>query len=62
MYVCICNAIRDHELEDAAKKVRGKAHDVYRALGCMPQCGQCLEDADDIIADARIEECMTATA
>ena len=58
MYICICNAIRDNELEDAARKVGGTAHDIYRALGCTPQCGQCLEDADDVIDSARVGECV----
>lgn len=51
MYVCICNAIKEADLRTAARCCRGDAHALYAALGRTPQCGQCLEDAEDIIAD-----------
>ena len=38
MYVCICNAIRECELREAARKVPGDADAVYAALGKTPQC------------------------
>lgn len=53
MYVCICNAIRDCVLRHAARRVEGDAVAVYAALGKAPQCGQCLEEADVIIAEER---------
>lgn len=51
MYVCICNAIKETDLRTAARCCRGDANALYAALGRTPQCGQCLEDAEDIIAD-----------
>lgn len=51
MYVCICNAIKETDLRTAARCCRGDASALYAALGRTPQCGQCLEDAEDIIAD-----------
>lgn len=51
MYVCICNAIRETELRCAARRCRGNAESIYGALGRTPQCRQCLDDAEDIIAD-----------
>lgn len=53
MFVCICNAIRDHELRDAAGKCCGDAESIYVALGRPPQCRQCIDDAEAIIAEAR---------
>jgi len=53
MYVCICNAIRECEFRRAARQIAGDAEDVYAALGKVPQCGQCLEDADMILAEER---------
>lgn len=54
MYVCICNAIREKDLRKAARcHAQADAPTLYGALGCRPQCGQCLEDADDVIADER---------
>ena len=58
MYVCICNAIREKDLRTAARCCGGNAESVYAALGHTPQCCQCLEEAEDIIAD----ETMTSGA
>ena len=51
MYVCICNAIRESDLRSAARRCRGNAEAVYAALGRTPQCRQCLDEAEDIIAE-----------
>ena len=53
MYVCICNAIRDNVLRDAALRCEGDAEAVYLFLGKKPQCGQCLDEADELIAEER---------
>lgn len=53
MYVCICNAIRECELREAARKVPGDADAVDAALGKTPQCGQCLDDAAMILIEER---------
>ena len=54
MYVCVCNAIRESELRRAAQQVEGDAETIYAALGCEPQCGTCLEEADEMIAEERL--------
>lgn len=51
MYVCICNAIRETDLRCAARRCSGGAEAIYAAMGRTPQCRQCLDDAEDIIAD-----------
>ena len=53
MYVCVCNAIRETELRHAARRCDGDVEAVYAALDCSPQCGQCLDEAEEIIADER---------
>ncbi|MGE3693376.1 MAG: bacterioferritin-associated ferredoxin [Novosphingobium sp.] len=53
MFVCICNAIRETELRQAARECRGDAEEVYRCLGKEPQCGMCLDEAEAILVDAR---------
>jgi len=54
MYVCICNAIREKDLRTAARRCdRADATTLYGSLGFAPQCGQCLEDAAEIIEDER---------
>ncbi len=49
MVVCVCNAIREKELRDAARDGSGKPSDIYARLGRKPKCGQCLSFAQTII-------------
>ena len=56
MYICICNAIRERELSEMARQHGGCAETLYARLGHAVQCGQCLDDATDIVQDAR-ESC-----
>lgn len=53
MYICICNAIRESELREAARLVPGDADAVYASLGKTPQCGQCLDEAAEILIEER---------
>lgn len=53
MYICVCNAIRDSELREAARRCPGDADAVYEALGCRPQCGQCLDEAAELLIEER---------
>ena len=53
MYICICNAIREAELRNIARRCPGDAEACYAALGKRPNCGTCLEDADAVIAEER---------
>ena len=54
MYVCVCNAIRECELRQAAKCCAGDADVVYASLGKEPQCAQCLDEAAEILIDERM--------
>jgi len=49
MVVCVCNAIREKDLRDAARSGTGRPCDVYARLGRRPKCGQCLSFAQTII-------------
>ena len=53
MYICICNAIRECDLRHTARRCPGDAEAVYAALGKRPNCGQCLEEADEILLEER---------
>lgn len=53
MYTCICNAIRECELRKAARQHSGDAESVYAKLGKRPNCGTCLDDAEQIILEER---------
>ncbi|WP_379920526.1 bacterioferritin-associated ferredoxin [Erythrobacter sp. R86502] len=54
MYICICNAIRETDLRKAALACEGDAEATYATLGKRPNCGQCLDDAQEIIDAERI--------
>ena len=49
MYICICNAIRENDLRKAARACTGDAEAAYACLGKRPNCGQCLDEAQEII-------------
>lgn len=53
MFICICNAIREKDIRATARCNAGGAEDIYGLLGFQPQCRQCLEDAESVIADER---------
>lgn len=53
MYICVCNAIRESELREAARCHAGDADAVYEKIGCTPQCGQCLDEAATILIEER---------
>lgn len=53
MYVCICNAIKESDLRRAARSNSGDAEEVYAAMGCQVNCGQCLMDAEAILFEER---------
>lgn len=53
MYICICNAIKVADLREAALAGPGNAESLYLKLGREPMCRQCLEEAEEIVRDAR---------
>ncbi|AYJ86053.1 (2Fe-2S)-binding protein [Sphingomonas paeninsulae] len=50
MVVCICNAIRENQVRDAARAGSFEPKCAYRRLGCQVKCGQCIPFAREIIA------------
>ena len=62
MYTCICNAIREQELRVAAHYHCGDAQAVYACLGKRPNCGQCLDEAAEILAEERARRVIGALA
>jgi bacterioferritin-associated ferredoxin len=59
VYVCLCNALTDRQVKQAAATAgTTKPSNVYAACGCRAQCGQCVKA---LVALLRGEE-PTATA
>ena len=56
MYICICNALRDREIEAAAGDDARTVAEVFRRCGRRPRCGKCLHDVAQMIEDARLLE------
>jgi len=57
MVVCICNAIRENQVRDAARAGSAEPRCAYKRLGCQVRCGQCLPFARQIIAAERALAC-----
>jgi bacterioferritin-associated ferredoxin len=51
MIVCVCNAITETEVRDAARKGSRTPEAAYASFDCEPQCGCCLDYAQEIIDD-----------
>ena len=51
MYICICNAIRDADLRAAVSKGARSTDEAFEGLGSRPNCGSCLDLADEIVAE-----------
>jgi bacterioferritin-associated ferredoxin len=51
MYLCICQAIRERDVDAAVRAGARRPSDVFRACGKSPQCGGCACDLRQRIAD-----------
>jgi bacterioferritin-associated ferredoxin len=56
MYICICRAIRDREVDAAVRAGACRPVDVFRACGKNPQCGSCAADMRNRIVETRARE------
>jgi bacterioferritin-associated ferredoxin len=53
MIVCVCNAITEAEVREAAQRGARSPEAAYATLDCEPQCGCCLDYAQEIIDEER---------
>jgi bacterioferritin-associated ferredoxin len=53
MIVCVCNAISEKEVREAARKGARTPEAAYATYDCEPQCGCCLDYAQEIIDSER---------
>ena len=49
MIVCVCNAITEKDVREAARNGARTPEAAYASLDCEPQCGCCLGYAQEII-------------
>ena len=53
MIVCVCNALRENQVREAALATRSHCPvTAYARLGCKPKCGQCLPFAREVLMQA----------
>lgn len=52
MYVCICNAMKDKELDDAVNSGASSVSDVFKHHGSSPKCGSCVKHIRDKVGVA----------
>lgn len=50
MIVCVCNALRERQVREAAREGARTPGRAYQRFGCQTQCGQCIPFAQEIIA------------
>ena len=55
MILCSCNAIRDTDLKDAARRGCPCPDSAFRSLGCQFECGSCRDHVEDLIATERAQ-------
>ena len=53
MIVCVCNAITEAEVRDAARCGAASPEMAYAQLGSEPHCGCCLNYAQQLIDEER---------
>ena len=53
MIVCVCNAITEKEVREAARKGSRTPEAAYATYDCELQCGCCLDYAQEIIDEER---------
>lgn len=55
MYVCICNAVTDREIEAAVDAGARRVRDLRKALGVAGCCGKCAPQAKEILQARKAE-------
>lgn len=51
MYICICNALSDRTIREAAEGGANCPSEVYRACGCAAKCGSCAKAVRKLVQD-----------
>lgn len=55
MYVCICKAITDKQLEEVQKTSKS-LRDICKNLGLGTECGACVQDAIQFLNNANAQQ------
>lgn len=55
MYVCVCQAVTDRQIREAAERGARTLKDLRRELGVTLDCGRCASCARDCLHEARAQ-------
>jgi bacterioferritin-associated ferredoxin len=55
MYVCVCRAVTDHHIRDAAARGAHTLKDLRRIFGITKECGRCTECARELLRESHEE-------
>ena len=58
MYVCICNAVTDHQVRERARSGVRSVEELTFQLGLGIGCGRCLECAARLLGDVHASEAV----
>ena len=61
MYVCICNAVTDRDIREAAERGIHSFDGLRRELKVATCCGRCEECARNTLAEARTRAAVSLT-
>lgn len=54
MFVCLCNALTDTRVREAALAGASRPSQVYQACGCSAQCGHCAPTLRRVLQETAI--------
>jgi bacterioferritin-associated ferredoxin len=54
MYVCVCNAVTDRQIREAARLGARSLSDLQRELKVATCCGRCADCAREVLAQAHV--------
>jgi bacterioferritin-associated ferredoxin len=60
MYICICNAITEGQVRECAQAATCSLEELVNALGVGTACGRCRDCAEQVLADARNDNALSA--
>lgn len=60
MYVCVCNAVTEQRIRQAAGDGVATLSELTRRTGCAGCCGSCAEHAERILLEHRAAAGVTA--
>lgn len=52
MYVCVCKAVTERQIQAAARAGARTLHDLRRDLGVASECGRCARCARQVLREA----------